>query len=131
MIPINFLIMKKDIQDRNDIITLVNSFYDKVKVDDTIGYIFTDVAQVNWETHLPRMYDFWENILFSTNNFDGNPMRTHVELSQKTKMDFPHFLRWNILFETTVDELFIGEKAKEIKKRAFNISNAMLSKVTH
>ena len=50
--------MKKDIANRTDIELLVNKFYDKVTADTTIGYIFTDVAKVNWELHLPRMYDF-------------------------------------------------------------------------
>ncbi len=58
--------MKKDIENRKDIELLVRSFYDKVKADDTIGYIFNDIAKVNWEKHLPVMFDFWENVLFYT-----------------------------------------------------------------
>ena len=50
----------------NDIKLLVNSFYDKVKADTVIGYIFNDIAKVDWEKHLPVMYDFWENVLFFT-----------------------------------------------------------------
>ena len=120
--------MKKDIQDREDIIKLVDAFYEKVKVDPTIGHIFTDVAHVNWDLHLPRMYDFWENILFCTGNFDGNPMMTHKSLNQKVAMDFTHFNRWNTIFNKSVDSLFKGEKAEEIKNRAMNISKAMLDK---
>lgn len=121
--------MKKDIQNREDIIKLVNAFYEKVKGDDIIGYIFSDIAHVNWELHLPRMYDFWENILFSSANFDGNPMMTHKALNQKVQIDFTHFNRWNILFNETVNSLFKGEKAEEIKNRAMNISKAMMDKV--
>ena len=120
--------MKKDIRTREDIIKLVDAFYEKVKVDDTIGYIFSDVAHTNWKSHLPRMYDFWENILFSTGNFEGNPMMAHKELNKKVQMDFTHFNRWNILFKEIVDSLFKGEKAEEIKNRAMNISKAMLDK---
>ena len=58
--------MKTDIRNRKDIEKLVNTFYDKVKTDDVIGYLFNDVAKVNWENHLPKMYNFWENILFFT-----------------------------------------------------------------
>ena len=64
--------MKKDIKTREDIELLVISFYDKVKADDTIGYIFNDVAKVNWEKHLPVMFDFWENILFFTGGYLGS-----------------------------------------------------------
>ena len=50
--------MKTDIRNRKDIELLVDTFYDKIKTDAVIGFLFTEIAQVNWETHLPRMYDF-------------------------------------------------------------------------
>ena len=62
--------MKTDIKNRADIEKLVNVFYEKVKKDATIGYFFTDVAKVNWEFHLPKMYDFFENILLSSGNYE-------------------------------------------------------------
>ena len=43
-------------------------------------------------------------------------------------MDFTHFNRWNSMFKETVDSLFKGEKATEIKNRAMNISKAMMDK---
>jgi hemoglobin len=121
--------MKKDIKNREDIMIIVDAFYDKVKTDNKIGYLFTDVAQVNWELHLPIMYDFWENILFCTGNFNGNPMLKHKELNQKSKMSQGHFKHWNLLFNQTVDDLYEGEKANEIKHRAVNISETLMHKV--
>lgn len=120
--------MKTDIRNRNDIEKLVNAFYDKIKTDAKIGYFFTDVAKVNWEAHLPKMYDFWENILFSNGNYTGNPMVKHKELHQKSEMKEAHFQHWNALFNETVDALFIGEKAMEIKQRAMNISALLMYK---
>ncbi|WP_205509123.1 group III truncated hemoglobin [Longitalea arenae] len=122
--------MKKDITDRTDIQLLVNSFYSKVQADETIGYLFNDIAQVNWEQHLPRMYDFWENILFQTGGFKGNPMQVHAELHQRSPLNKAHFDRWQELFLATVDELFVGEKAEIIKQRARSIATMMLIKVT-
>ncbi|MFN8274612.1 MAG: group III truncated hemoglobin [Flavobacteriaceae bacterium] len=120
--------MKPDIQNRKDIETLVNAFYDKVKTDAVIGYLFNEVAQVNWQTHLPKMYDFWQNILFFTGNYDGNPMAKHKELHLKSSMNPSHFAHWNKLFTETVDQFFQGPKAEEIKNRALNISAAMMYK---
>jgi hemoglobin len=120
--------MKTDIKNRTDIEKLINAFYDKIKTDTKIGYFFTEVAHVNWEKHLPRMYDFWENIMFSTGDFVGNPMAKHKELHQKSTMTKAHFQHWNDLFDETVDELFTGEKAEEIKQRAANIATAMMYK---
>lgn len=49
MLYLSNLNMKQDIQNRVDIELLVRSFYDKVIIDDEIGYIFTDVVKVQWE----------------------------------------------------------------------------------
>lgn len=121
--------MKKDIKNKGDIIILVDAFYLKIKTDKTIGYLFTEVALVNWEKHLPIMYDFWDNILFHTSNFDGNPMMKHRMLHNKSALTEAHFKHWTKLWKKTVDELFEGEKANEIKVRAINISKAMMNKV--
>ena len=120
--------MKTDIRNRKDIEKLVNAFYDLVKTDPIIGYLFNDVAHVNWEEHLPKMYSFWENILFYTGNYEGNPMAKHKELHLKSTMTKFHFQQWNALFTQTVDKLFEGKKAEEIKNRALNISDAMMYK---
>ncbi len=120
--------MKTDIRNRKDIEKLVNSFYNKVKTDTVIGYLFNDVAQVNWQLHLPKMYAFWENILFCTANYNGSPMVVHKELHQKSTMTQEHFQHWNELFNTTVNQLFEGPKAEEIKNRAMNISAVMMHK---
>ena len=120
--------MKTDIRNRKDIEKLVNAFYNKVKVDPVIGYLFTDVAHVNWEEHLPKMYNFWENILFCTANYNGNPMMKHKELHEKSAMTKEHFTHWTTLFTGTVDKLFEGQKAEEIKNRAMNISSLMTYK---
>jgi hemoglobin len=117
--------MKKDITDRKDIELLVDAFYEKIKTDDVIGYLFTDVAKVNWQLHLPKMYDFWENILFQTGNYNGNPMLSHKELNDKSPMEAAHFRHWTHLFNKTVDEIFEGQKANEIKLRATNIAEVM------
>lgn len=120
--------MKTDIKNRADIEILVNAFYEKIKVDAGISYFFTDVAKVKFEDHLPKMYNFFENILFSTGDYEGNPMVAHEELHKKSPVNQGHFKHWNELFIKTVDELFSGEKAEEIKRRAINISAAMMHK---
>ncbi len=120
--------MKTDIRNKKDIEKLVNAFYNNIKTDAFISYYFTDVAQVNWEEHLPKMYDFWENILFCTGNYNGNPMMRHKELHEKSPMTKEQFKYWTTLFTSTVDKLFEGSKAEEIKSRAINISFVMMYK---
>lgn len=121
--------MKRDIKNRKDIEKLVNLFYDKIKTDAVIGYFFNEVSQVNWETHLPIMYDFWENILFYTGNYNGNPMHVHTDLNKKSTMNVRHFKQWNKLFVASVEKLFEGPKAEEIKNRAMNISGVLMNSI--
>ncbi len=117
--------MKNDIENRDDIILLVNTFYDKVKPDETIGYFFNRIVDVDWEKHLPVMYDFWENIIFHVGGYTGNPMKHHLNLHQKSPIKKEHFNRWIELFNETVDELFEGEKAEQTKLRALSIATVM------
>lgn len=121
--------MKKDIENRVDIELLVNEFYIKVKADALIGYIFTEIANVNWESHLPHMYDFWENTLFYTGAYEGNPMELHKHLHRVMPLKIEHFVQWNKLFLTTVDELYKGKTAKLAKQRAISISTVMQIKI--
>ncbi|MFI5151849.1 MAG: group III truncated hemoglobin [Chitinophagales bacterium] len=117
--------MKKDISSREDIIRLVDKFYDHVRSDEVIGFLFNEIARVDWQKHLPRMYDFWENIVFQSGSYNGNPMIVHAQLHQKYPLSRRHFDRWLNLFESTVDDLFEGEKARLIKMRAASIAVVM------
>lgn len=121
--------LKQDINDRKDIELLINTFYDKVKTNAKLRFIFTDVAKVDWEKHLPKMYSFWASLLLGENSFSGNPMLKHIELSKQTAMTELEFAEWLLLFDETIDNLFEGKKAEEAKTRAANIARLMLHKI--
>ena len=121
--------MKKDIVTRGDIEKLVDGFYNKIRKDTMLGFIFVDIAKVNWDTHLPIMYDFFENILFYTGPYSGNPMELHKHVNRLFPITDEHFSRWILLFNTTVDELFIGDSAELVKQRAKNIAEIMQMKI--
>jgi hemoglobin len=123
--------MKKDIESREDVITLVNNFYEKVKKDEHISHFFTAAVKVNWDAHLPVMYDFWENIIFHTGTYAGNPMQVHQHLHNKIPILATHFERWLKLFNETADELFAGEKAFQVKQRALSIATVMQIKISN
>ena len=119
----------RDIACKEDIILLVNEFYSKIQNDSVIGYIFTDVAKLNWDLHLPKMYSFWESILFGTGDYNGNPMVIHIDLNKKEKLQPQHFERWKALWIETVESLFDGPKSKEAISRASSIAALMEFKV--
>ena len=121
--------MKKDIETIEDIKQLVDSFYEKVKVDEVIGYIFNDVVRMNWEIHLPVMYKFWENTLFYTGSYEGNPLELHKNIHQLTPLTALHFNQWTLLFNNSVDELFEGINSNLAKQRALSIATVLQIKI--
>ncbi len=114
-----------DIISRHDVVRLVDSFYDRVRADDILAPIFDDVARVDWAGHLPKMYAFWDAVLFGTAGFKGNPLGVHLQLAQLTPLGSREFGRWIELFHDTVDTLFSGPRAGEAKARASRIAIVM------
>ena len=123
--------MLTDIKNRENIITLVDTFYNEVRKDEMLSPIFQEKAKINWDQHLPVMYDFWENIVFYTGNYSGNPMHVHKQLHDKFPLDAANFARWLQLFTKTVDSLFLGENAELTKQRALSIATVMQMRILH
>ncbi len=121
--------MKIDITSRADIEKMVLQFYEKVKADETIGFIFTDVVHMNWEKHIPVIVDFWETILLDNPVYTKNAMEVHYDLNKKIPLQKEHFSSWVHLFTTTVDDLFEGKIAALAKTRAKSIAAVMLFKM--
>ena len=118
-----------DIQSRMDIELLMAAFYEKVKEDDTIGYIFNDIAKINWKHHIPIICDFWETLLLDATTYSKNAMAVHYTLNKKVPLEEKHFQRWLQLFSETVDELFTGDIATMAKKKAKSIASLMQFKM--
>ena len=121
--------MKRNIRTRGDIELLVKVFYDKVKLDPVIGPVFTTAIRGKWEKHLSVVADFWENALFFTGVYVGNPIASLRKLHKTFTLYDEHFNHWVDLFTQTIDELFEGEKASLAKTRAHNIATVMKIKV--
>ncbi|TAH02451.1 MAG: group III truncated hemoglobin [Sphingobacteriales bacterium] len=118
--------MKPDINNLDDIILFVDVFYSKVKLDNLIGPIFTNII-TNWQPHLERMYHFWDAALFGVAGFKGNPFAKHAPLA----LNAQHFDRWLILFNQTIDENFEGINATEVKNKAAIMASMFLSKLEY
>lgn len=118
-----------DLEGPAEIEKLVNAFYAKVRQDELLGFIFEKVAGTDWETHLPRMYAFWEKVLFRTGTFTGNPLAVHARLVSLTEMGRPQFDRWLQIFHETVDGLFTGPNAEHIKNSATDMAHVIYSRI--
>ncbi len=121
--------MKHDIRNREDIRLLMERFYDKLLADESISYLFTDVAKINLEEHFPVLVNFWDSILFQADTYQKNAMKPHVDLHQQSPLEAHHFKTWLGYFIATVNELFDGEKAELARQRATSIATIMQIKV--
>jgi len=116
---------KKDIETREDLLLLMQEFYKKLLSDKSISYLFTDVAKINLDHHLPVLVDFWDSILFQTGIYQKNAMQPHLALHQQSPLTKHHFETWLRYFNASVDELFSGDNAFIIKERATSIATVM------
>lgn len=120
---------KKDIANRSDLMKVVRRFYDKLLADDSISYLFTEIAKIDLEPHLEILVDFWDQIVFGANTYRKNAMQPHLELHHQSPLQAHHFETWLRYFSESVDEQFEGEKAFIIKERATSIATVMRIKI--
>lgn len=110
--------LKKDVTDRADIEDIIARFYNVMLEDSIVGFIFTDVAKIQLEHHLPIIVDFWSDSLFRGSLYRGNPLLKHLEVHQKMPLRPGHFTRWLYLFDQAVNEQHSGENAQAMIARA-------------
>lgn len=104
-------------------------FYDKLLHDPSISYLFTDVAKIDLQHHLPVLVNFWDSVLFQSDTYRKNAMQPHMDLHSKSPLQPHHFDAWLKYFKESVDELFEGEKAFMAKERATSIATVMKIKL--
>jgi hemoglobin len=113
-----------DIESRADCERLVRAFYERALVDPLIGFIFTDVAKLDLEAHVPKIASFWETVLLGAQTYRGGAFAVHAELHAKVELREAHFERWLQLWSTTVDAVFAGERADMAKAHAVRVGHA-------
>jgi len=119
----------QDINSQADVVLLINTFYDNVKEDKTIGFIFKDIIGDNRHHHLPNMYKFWDMVLLSKPGYEGYPTKKHTDIDNKIPLEQEHFDRWLELWNETIDKLFLGEIANQAKEKAKLMADLIWVKV--
>ncbi|MDI1461221.1 group III truncated hemoglobin [Catellatospora sp. KI3] len=108
----------RDISGRDDIATLVETFYRRAFADPLLGPIFVDIVRMDLAAHLPTMVDFWETVLLHAKSYRGNTLQVHVALHERAPLRGDHFLRWLQLWHATLDDLFTGPVAELAKTQS-------------
>jgi len=122
------MIEPHDIDSRKDIHVLVSSFYVDVRADELIGPVFNRaIPEALWPTHIERLTDFWETVVFGGAKYSGNPKARHasVDRMENGEITQAHFGRWLQLWFAKVDELYIGSRAEQVKARARLMSTGL------
>jgi hemoglobin len=113
-----------DISTREDCERLVRAFYGRALTDPIIGWLFTDIARLDLEAHVPKIASFWETVLLDARSYRGGAFAPHAMLHMKAPLHRGHFERWLFLWHATVDELFEGERAELARNHANRVANA-------
>ena len=121
--------MLQDIESKDDLVRLVNTFYERVKRDELIGPIFQTIIGDDWSAHLPIMYSFWNTVLFGAEGYKGQAVAKHIEIDRNIPLEPAHFERWIALWKDTVDGMFAGASAAQIKQKAATMLELIKFKV--
>ena len=119
----------RDLEDRADCERLVRAFYERALADPVIGFLFTDVARLDLDAHLPVIASFWETVLLGAPSYRGGAFAKHAALHAKAPLRAGHFERWLFLWRATVRELFAGERADEAVRHAERVARAFAARL--
>ena len=119
----------REIETEKDVEELVHSFYSLLRKDEMVSHFFNDVIEIDWDVHMPRICDFWKNILLDLPVYQGNAMIKHIELDRISKIENRHIDRWMELWKSSIDTYFSGSNADLAKERAHQIVELMKFKI--
>jgi len=111
--------MKQDLSTRDDVYKLVSTFYSRIRKDVYLGPIFEKHIH-DWPAHFEHLTTFWENSLFHTGKYKGNPLEIHekVDKEEQHSINEQHFGVWLNHWVQTIDDLYSGENASILKLKA-------------
>lgn len=114
-----------DLDTRAGVHDLVVEFYREVVNDDLLGPVFEEVAEVDWSIHIPRLVDYWCNILLGQGAGLGSIMGPHRELHSRSRVLPEHCDRWFVLWSQTVTRSWRGPVADHAVEHAASLMKGM------
>jgi hemoglobin len=116
---------KPDLDSPEQIKAFIESFYDKVLADNLLAHIFTDVAGIDINVHIPIIRSYWEKLLLGDKQYQRHTMNIHRDLHSKFPFTEPEFDRWLSLFKQTASEEFSGPNTDRAVTVASSIAHNM------
>ena len=104
------------------IATLVDRFYAKVRNDEVLGPVF-NAAVRDWPEHLEKLSAFWSSVMLTTGRYKGNPMVAH--LKHKSAIEPAMFDRWLGLWRQTASEVLDEAGTAAVAAKAERIAESL------
>ena len=121
--------VRGDLDNRTAIHDLVVHFYREIVFDDVLGPVFSEVAEVDWSVHIPKLIDFWCRVLLGEVGYEGNLLAAHHHVHNLEPLRVEHFDRWYALWEAGVDAGWTGPIAERAKSHAFRIGTTLARRI--
>jgi len=115
-----------------NIAILVRKFYPEVLKDDLLAPFFIeklgeDIENKAWKEHLVLLTEFWKFVALGYENYEGNPLAPHFDISGLTREAFG---RWLEVFFTTLDSLYTEQASDYFKEKSQNIADNFMRKLS-
>ncbi|HBK83038.1 MAG TPA: hypothetical protein DDZ41_05490 [Flavobacterium sp.] len=121
----------KDIETREDILLIMEKFYEKLLADDSINFFFTQTTNVSQhlEAHFDILATFWEQSLFLKGGYYNNMFSIHKNVHDKQAFKKEHYDIWLHHLNETVDCYFTGINAEKMKTQGLSMTTIMQIKL--
>ena len=120
---------RRDLDSRTEIHDLVVAFYREIALDDLLGPVFAEVADVDWSVHIPRLIDYWCRVLLRQPCFNGNILAPHQRIHDLEAFRPELFDRWVRLFIAEVDDRWQGPMADAAKAHASRMATTLARRI--
>ena len=114
-----------DLATRGQIHDLVVSFYRELIMDDNLGPVFSEVAEVDWSHHIPLLIDYWCRVLLGDPSYQGAILDAHRRVHDLQAFTAENFDRWYGLWIITIDHTWSGPLAEKAKAHAARIAASL------
>jgi hemoglobin len=127
---VTWVTTRGDLDSRADIHDLVVGFYREIVFDDVLAPVFTEVAEVDWSAHIPRLIDYWCRVLLGHPGYDGAILTAHRHVHDLEPFRPEHFEVWYRLWVDSIDSHWSGPIADEAKAHAARIASVLAHQLT-
>lgn len=123
-------VLDGDLDTRRKVHDVVVAFYREVVFDDLLSPVFGEVAEVDWGVHIPKLIDYWCQVLLGERGYNGYILGPHQAVHALVPFHAELFDRWYLLWADSIDARWAGPHAERAKTHAARIAHVLARKLT-